>query len=114
MFLTFRQNNSGGNFVITDDVRVTVIVEGTGAVDAINRAEALGIYFNGCEKGIDCPCCGDRWYDPTYGELDYRGDPVPSIYGTPIDEELIRPNHLAGDQIIIHYLDGTRKYVGTD
>ncbi len=27
--------------------------------DAI--AEVIGIYFDGCDLGKDCDCCGDRW-----------------------------------------------------
>jgi hypothetical protein len=21
-----------------------------------------GVYFDGIERGLDCDCCGDRWY----------------------------------------------------
>ena len=57
----FRQNNSGGRFVINDEVSVVVYIYANNANEANAKAELVGIYFDGCEKGIDCPCCGDRW-----------------------------------------------------
>jgi hypothetical protein len=109
MFYTFQQNNSGGRFERTEELDVYVVIEAESAEDANFRAEGLGIYFDGVDKDIDCPCCGDRWY-PEDGE----GDVVPSLYGTPIDEEEFKSNPYnrafrAG--IIIHYLDGTKKEI---
>ena len=23
----------------------------------------MGVYFDGCDIGLDCSCCGDRWSD---------------------------------------------------
>lgn len=60
----FRQNNSGGSFVFKHGIGVVVWVEATSAKDANNKAEKLGLYFDG---DGDCPCCGDRWYE-AYGE----------------------------------------------
>lgn len=57
-FWEFRQNNSGGSFVINDNVTVHVIIEATSATDANSRAEDVGVYFGGYG---DCSCCGDRW-----------------------------------------------------
>lgn len=60
----FGQNNSGGNFVI-DDVRglgPNVYIEAVDHNHANSRAEDVGIYFNGCDDGRDCDCCGDRWH----------------------------------------------------
>ena len=80
-FYTFRQNNSGGVF----DGPVYVIVEATSAEEANRIAENSEIvYFDGCDKGMDCPCCGDRWY-PQWS--DDKGDDVPSHYGEPFDED---------------------------
>lgn len=39
----------------------TVIIEAKTAEQADDKAQEIGIYFNGCEEEIDCPCCGDRW-----------------------------------------------------
>lgn len=62
-FFEFDQNNSGGSFDIDDKrgIGPRVWIEALNAADANQRAEQIGIYFNGCETGGDCPCCGDRW-----------------------------------------------------
>ena len=60
-FYTFSQNNSGGNFIIDDDVAEYVIIEADNGDEALNIAENVGLYFNGVLEGKDCPCCGDRW-----------------------------------------------------
>ena len=39
-----------------------MIIEAVDQDAATDKAESLGIYFNGCDDGIDCDCCGDRWY----------------------------------------------------
>ena len=65
-FFHFSQNNSGGSFDINDRVTVSVYIEALNADDANDRAERIGIYFNGCSTGQDCSCCGDRWYS-AYG-----------------------------------------------
>lgn len=61
-FYTFNQNNSGGHFDYDPETGVgyRVAIEATNAKDALRRAEDIGIYFNGCETGMDCPCCGDQ------------------------------------------------------
>lgn len=60
-FYEFNQNNSGGSFEVNDKVCHRVIIEATDATEANYLAERLGIYFNGCDRGMDCSCCGDRW-----------------------------------------------------
>ena len=79
MFFTYRQNNSGGYFY----GNLLVIVEADSYKEADRIAEADGeVYFNGCTRGHDCPCCGDRWYSSFYSE----GDEVPSNkWGEPIE-----------------------------
>lgn len=61
MFFQFRQNNSGGYFVHDDKrgISVEVWVEADDEAEAVQRAEEIGLYFDGAG---DCPCCGDRWY----------------------------------------------------
>lgn len=64
----FRQNNSGGEFIVDDTVGVHVVIEAESADQANEVAtKYLGIYFNGVDEGIDCECCGDRW-DPVEGD----------------------------------------------
>jgi hypothetical protein len=66
-YFRFRQNNSGGSFIKNAKVDVLVIIQAKDAAQANDRAEEVGIYFNGCEKGYDCECCGDRWYPVSDG-----------------------------------------------
>ena len=77
-FFTFNQNNSGGVF---DGPAMYVIVEAINAKHADQVAEQYGVYFNGCESGTDCHCCGDRW-SRTWDE---KGDDVPTIYGKAVE-----------------------------
>ena len=83
MFYTFNQNNSGGDFIINDNVAEWVIIEADSADDANDRAERIGIYFDGCADGYDCSCCGDRWYRQWRND----GTETPEIYDRPVVEE---------------------------
>jgi hypothetical protein len=70
-FYAYRQNNSGGSFHIDESAGISrcVVVEANSSDEADRKAIEIGLYFNGCEIGRDCSCCGDRWY-PTYGEAE--------------------------------------------
>lgn len=100
-YYTFNQNNSGGHFDIDESVAEYVIIQAYSAEDANERAEKIGIYFYGVDSGMDCPCCGDRWYHVS--ERD--GYSVPSIYGVPLQDVLKkkkswgRPNSMDGVRI---------------
>lgn len=63
MLYEFSQNNSGGRFVFDADAGIThrVVIEAESEEEAIEKALGVGLYFNGCDAGIDCNCCGDRW-----------------------------------------------------
>ena len=63
----FGQNNSGGTWDVSDKLCHRVFIEAESPTAATDIAEELGIYFDGCTKGLDCDCCGDRW-SPLYGE----------------------------------------------
>lgn len=101
-FFTYDQNNSGGSFdhQPKQGIGYLVCVEAASAADADRKAEAIGLYFNGCAVGMDCECCGDRWY-PAYGD----GDETPLQYGSPIKGERGFPSY-------IHYADGRVEAVG--
>lgn len=117
-FYSFHQNNSGGNFIYQDNDALThyVIIEADSADDANERAESIGIYFDGVDSDRDCPCCGDRW-DRVSREY---GTEVPMVYGFEVyindkfkvnpDLEkkvcciLVEKGHYA---VAIHYKDGT-------
>ena len=105
-FYEFRQNNSGGSFLNSekDGICEYVIIEALNADDANNRAEDIGLYFDGCYNGSDCPCCGDRWYRVTESD----GSDVPSIYGTPLENA---QKSFFRDKCFVHYLNGTFKKI---
>lgn len=77
MWFEYSQNNSGGSFDIQPQYGIgpRVWIEAASGEDADERALNLGIYFDGCEKGYDCDCCGDRWY-PQWGD---SGEEYPEI-----------------------------------
>ncbi|WP_427050423.1 DUF7296 family protein [Paenibacillus sp. TC-CSREp1] len=105
MFYTFSQNNSGGFFDVDNRVCEYVIVEADSAQEANERAEGVGIYFNGCDTGDDCECCGDRWY-AQWDDTD--GNAVPSIYGTPVSEMTA---NFFRTQAYVYYKDGRKEAV---
>ena len=113
MFYEFDQNNSGGSFDFDEDAGITrwVIVEAETLSEAITRAEEIGLYWNGCEDGIDCNCCGDRWYVP-YEE---KGSDIPSSYGVPLTSEALKQNRFGnfladGKEACVHYADGRKEW----
>ena len=59
MFYEFRQNNSGGAW---GGPAMTVFIEADSGEEANSIAENNGLYFDGVGAGLDCECCGDRWY----------------------------------------------------
>ena len=109
MFYHFCQNNSGGTFKRDHKSGIShhVIVEGTDADDIVSRAEAIGLYWDGCRNGLDCPCCGDRWYRP----LDNLSlDTVPRLHGQDVADGVYTPSGIRwikdGPEGYIHYMDG--------
>ena len=108
-FFCFRQNNSGGHFVVDDKVTQNVIIEARDAYQANMIAQGmLGIYFNGCDDGTDCSCCGDRWY-PVDGE----GDDEPLLYGKPVKQGVQRAWFASPGSPIcyIYHFDGTKETI---
>jgi len=57
----FDQNNSGGHFITDDKVCHRLWIEAESHEEAIEKAEELGCYWDGVNRGRDCHCCGDRW-----------------------------------------------------
>lgn len=112
MFFEYHQNNSGGSFEIEPErgIAPLVIIEADDAVDADDSAVRIGLYFNGCDLGLDCYCCGDRWYPA------WSGTEQPEVYGRVIaDGKVAEPEqHYAfsnmkwadGPEGYIHYKDG--------
>ena len=79
-YYLFNQNNSGGSFVVDNNLCHRVMIQARNEQEANNIAEEMGVYFNGCERDMDCECCGDRWYHPD--EMTF-----PYTYGAFNDEE---------------------------
>ena len=103
-FYTFYQNNIHGDFILNDNLTTEVIVEAHNADEANERFKALGGYFNGLLKQIDCPCCGDRW------QAQYKGGTeTPTVFDVSVWSHK-RSDDVphAGDHFdfIIHYLNG--------
>lgn len=104
-FYEYRQNNSGGTFTVNEEVTIHVIIEADNDDQANSIAEEIGIYFDGCDKGRDCSCCGDRW-DRNYSE----GDPEPSIYYHTPPEDFSCPWVEDGEVYCrVYFKDGTTK-----
>ena len=125
-YFTFRQNNPGGKFELTDTIGHFVIVEAASAAEADERARRIGLYFDGVDEGRDCPCCGDRWY--RMGDKPDDQFDVPTCYGVPLAEALrpgtwddtgeVRDRALLGPDApfqpyaVVHRLDGSVETVG--
>lgn len=88
----YRQNNSGGSFDYDPQqgLSIHVYVEAETGVDADVRAERLGIYFDGCDSGMDCHCCGDRW-SPAADWREISEENIPAK-----DEPMIRDDNKRG------------------
>ena len=93
MFYMFEQNNSGGRFDVNDALCHRVVIEANSEREAIYKAEELGCYWDGVENGIDCHCCGDRWYSSPdeidiekYAQEGYRVGVYGGIYKSAEDK----------------------------
>lgn len=106
----FRQNNSGGSFVQNDSIGTYVLIQAYSAEEANDLAEnKAGIYFNGCDDGLDCSCCGDRWYRAYSSD---KGDKEPVIYDTPVEDYFSKQRDVLSsffhDTAVVYYFDGTK------
>lgn len=112
-FWHFSQNNSGGRFDFSESQGIThhVVIEAESAEDANIQAVQKGLYFDGCDTGQDCHCCGDRWYQQWRDD----GKEVPSVYGQPLG---IKSNGhgwmKAGKETAVHFADGRIEWFGAD
>ncbi|ALS22116.1 DUF7296 family protein [Paenibacillus naphthalenovorans] len=105
-FYTYIQNNSGGSFIVNDDVCEYVIIEADNYEHANWLAEKkYGIYFDECNQGLDCSYCGDRWNKQWNNN--YATD-VPMIYGKPLSE--VEKSYYRKN-CIVYYLDGRKELI---
>lgn len=86
----YRQNNSGGShaYDASRGISVEVYVEADTADEANERAEQIGIYFDGVDDGFDCDCCGDRWYEASEYDALETDDAPPEP-----DEPMVRDDN---------------------
>ena len=87
-FYHFDQNNTGGQYDVSETLAPMTIIEADTPEQANAKGEELGMYFRGVRSGIDCPCCGDRWYRDTH------------------DHARITPEHVGRWRTVIHFADG--------
>lgn len=108
-FFHFSQNNSGGSFIQDLSAGITqhVVIEANDYQHANARAEEIGLYFDGCDSGRDCRCCGDRWSEAQDYE---KGDEIPMVYDTPA---LSHASFWVENSVAIHYLNGEVVIGGT-
>ena len=106
----FDQNNSGGSFTVNNDLCENVIIEANSENEAIEKAESLGIYFNGVSDGCDCECCGDRWYKPS--EMIFPFEYGSNLTFNTLEEYcdyLSRRHSFTDPCVIVHYADDSKK-----
>lgn len=106
-YFTYGQNNSGGGFTYNPahGIGQFVIIEAINANHANQRAREIGLYFDGSESGMDCSCCGDRWY----AVWDEKGTVTPMVYNETPDEWAANPDNFKwnmGKSIFVHYISG--------
>lgn len=90
----FRQNNSGGSFVVDKNVSHHVFIQAANAADTI----AVGEKF--FDNSDSCECCGERW---SCYVSDNSGNSLPFVY----DEPLENYNDIwMEDWGRLHYYDG--------
>lgn len=73
----YRQNSSGGFF--DPEGGHKTIIWANAAIEADRIAHDHGIYFDGCNSGRDCLCCGDRWSESWGDEPDYPDSTVADL-----------------------------------
>ena len=100
-FLTFYQNNSGGYYLIDDNVKHYVIIEGYDIWQV--EAKANSILADYREY---CSCCGMRW-SSYFDDEDLTDEP--EIYWRSVYEY-----KSCEEEAIIYYLDGTKEVVNLD
>jgi hypothetical protein len=115
----FRQNNSGGRWSVDERVAETVFVQEYTAERANEKAQSVGLYFNGVADGYDCPCCGDRWH-PQHSETDecYVTPEIPleGVYAPVWGRApyALSDARTPASRAVFHHLDGRVQYGAPD
>lgn len=109
----YRQNNTGGSFSYDPQsgISVNVYVQARDPSEADFRAKEIGLYWDGCDSGQDCSCCGDRWYPQSYYGTPVEDVPPPDKVWAP--EFSYASKWIAnGYETFVHNYDGS--FYGTD
>jgi len=96
-FFRFRQNNSGGVFVVNDKVAHSVVVEAHSPQHANHRAKEMGMFDMSF-----CECCGPRFSKAFNSEEGFDS----------ADEAVSQSRHTtfrSKDSVVVHFTDGTTK-----
>jgi hypothetical protein len=86
-----------------------VIVEASTAAEANHFAKIAGLYFDGVQRGIDCPDCGDRWLRAK----DEEGTTEPVIYGDPLTAAWVSRDDGIRPTVLVVYADGRTMTIDT-
>ncbi len=105
-YYEFSQNNSGGGFDLDENYGEDVLIAARNKDEANERAQRIGVYFNGCDDERDCECCGDRWSAQWSESKD-----VAPLVGGQAPEKYLSENKYAWHhtKIVVHHADGTRE-----
>ena len=112
----YNQNNSGGSFVVDSKLCHRLYIEANYQSDADEIAEEMGVYFNGCDDDMDCPCCGDRWYSGSELNFPYSYGAFSEKEGNAIAEKYnceteVKKNKGRSDRETWVIFDSVEKYV---
>ena len=96
-FFRFRQNNSGGVFVVNAKVAHSVVVEAHSPQHANHRAKEMGMFDMSF-----CECCGPRFSKAFDSEDGFDS----------VDEAVARcraSSYQAKDSVVVHFKNGHSK-----
>lgn len=97
-----------------DSVDINVFVEAIAVEEANRRAEDIGIYFNGCDKGLDCNCCGDRWSPVYEDEYDvFLSDSMEELE-MKVRKSLDHGYSSHTESAIIYYMNGIKRKIESE
>lgn len=96
----YEQNNSGGYFIINDDVAHGIFIQASSNKEANEKASRIvDDYLEFCD------CCGDRWW---IDAEDCDGTESPEVYGVQIYEAKPTPFRSV---YILYYASGDKSAV---
>lgn len=113
----YSQNNSGGRFDIDDNVSIRVLIQAEDKYAANRKAEAVGLYFDGCYEGRDCDCCGDRWSEAwnaieAFSVYSWKDGRTTKTYDSVMDyaQALADEDDWAGKQhsVVVYFANGAK------